>query len=160
MLKNALNKIISAFNRKDVILNKNGEPYLIRYIIWGKKSSMNKQHHGRGLYLQKIIKSDITKDLYDHPWRWGRFTLWGEFKEQARNKGSVITSKRNIRPFHLTPIISSRFSHAIELIDNKPVWMLFWHGPARNKWGYWVDNQKVNWHDYFDMNSKQKTTQD
>ncbi len=158
MLKKIFNKIIPAFNRKEILLSKNGEPYLIRYIIWGKKGSMNKQHHGRGLYVQKIIKSDSSKDLYDHPWRWGRLTLWGRFKEQARNKGSVITRVRTVNPLNFKVIVSSRFAHTIELIDNKPVWMLFWHGQARNQWGFWIDNQKVSWREYLKIKSQKIIT--
>lgn len=155
MLKNILNQITPYFNRKDIIFNENGEPYITRYILWGRKTSENKLYHGRGFYLQKVIKSDRSKNLYDHPWRWGRLTLWGQFKEQLRNKSSVITRVRTVRPLQLTPLVSSRFSHAIELFDDKPVWMLFWHGRARNQWGFWIDNKKVNWREYFEINKQQ-----
>jgi hypothetical protein len=160
MFKTMLNKITPTFNRKEIVLNKNGEPYLIRYIIYGKKGALNKQHHGRGLYLQKRIKSDISKDLYDHPWRWGRLILWGQFKEQTRNKNSILTRVKKVNPLHLTPVVSSRFSHSIELHNNKTVWMLFWHGRARNQWGFWIDNKKVSWREYFKINSQQNTAQD
>ncbi len=160
MLKKILTLITSSFNRKEVILNENGEPHIIRYIVWGRKSDRNKQHHGRGLYLQKIVTSDSSKDLYDHPWRWGRLTLWGQFKEQVQNKASVITREKTVHPLKLTPLVSSRFAHAIELVDNKPIWMLFWHGRARNQWGFWMGNKKVNWREYFEISNQHKSAHD
>jgi len=160
MLKKIINQISSFTNRKEIVFNKNEEPQLIRFIIWGKKETLKKQYHGRGLYLQKIIRSDLSKDLYDHPWRWGRLILWGQLKEQTKIKGSVITHQRTVRLLHLTPLVSSRFSHAIELVNDKPVWMLFWHGPARNQWGFWIDNKKVNWREHIGVNHQQDTAHD
>jgi len=147
-------------NRKEVLLDDNGEPHIIRYILWGKKGGLNQKYHGRGLYLQKIITSDTTKDLYDHPWRWGRFILWGHFMEKTQNKASPIVHSNQVGAFNLKPLVSSRFAHTIELLDNKPVWILFWHGRARNQWGFWVEHKKVSWREYLGIQNSNKITQD
>ena len=149
-----LTNLMMRLNRTETILDSDGKPYMERYILWGKNSTTNKKYRGSGLYVQKLIASDKSKDLYDHSWKWGRLILNGEFNEKVRNKNSEITRSRKVKLLHLDLLNSSRLAHSIKLIDNKPVWMIFWHGSYRNQWGFWIDNKKVFWREYFGTNSK------
>lgn len=150
-------QLIALLNRKETLLDDEGNPYLIRYIIWGKKNAVEQKYHGIGLYVQKLIKSDTSNDLYDHPWRWGRFVLKGQFNEVFRNRNSEITRSRKVRMLHSELVLSSRFSHSITLIDEKPVWMILWHGRYRNQWGFWINNKKIHWREHFGLNVKSTT---
>ena len=150
-------KLIQLINRKETLLDDAGNPYLIRYILWGRKNAVEQKYRGRGLYLQKIVRSDASSDLYDHPWRWGRLIIKGQFNEVFRKKSSEITRSRKVGMLHTKFVLSSRFSHSIELLDEKPVWMILWHGRYRNQWGFWVDNKKVHWREHFGINTKSTT---
>ena len=141
-------------NRKETLFDDTGNPYLVRYIIWGRKNAIKQKYHGRGLYIQKRVSSDSSSDLYDHSWRWGRVILKGQFNEVFRHKSSEITRSRKVGVLHAEFVLSSRFSHSIALIDEEPVWMILWHGRYRNQWGFWIDNKKVHWREYFGIKTK------
>jgi hypothetical protein len=141
-------KFMDKINRKEVLTDSNQNPYLIRYVIFGRKKT-TKTYRGRGLYIQKLIRLEKAQHLHDYPWRWGRFILKGQFIETSRKENSSKVAKEEIARFHLTPYSSSRLAHSQALITQEPVWMLFWHGKYKHHWGFWINNEKVYWKEYF-----------
>ncbi len=158
MIGKFLDNLMVWMNRKEILKNPDQQPYLIRYYIYGGKNSFRK-YRGRGLYLQKLIDSNYYNHPHDYPWRWGRFILKGQLIELIRNHNNRINVIK-IKRFNFTPFISSRFSHTQKLVKHQPVWMLFWHGKYKNRWGYWMNNEKIYYRDYYRLINKNETARE
>ena len=146
MIKSSFDKLMTRLNRKEILKNAQQTPYLVRYIIYGKKST-SKQYRGRGLYIHKLINSDY-QHTHDYPWRWGRFILKGQFIELVRNESDTTIKVNKVKCFQILPLNSSRRANAHKIVNNKYVWMLFWHGKYKHHWGFWINNKKIYWREY------------
>jgi len=149
MIRSGFDHLMNRINRKEVLVNAEQNPYLIRYIIYGKKST-SKPYRGRGLYIHKLVNSDFPHTR-DYPWRWGRFIIKGQFIELVRNRNSKIDIQK-IERFQLLYKNSSRRANAHKLVNDENVWMLFWHGKYKHQWGFWINNEKIHWRDHLKEN--------
>lgn len=154
MIKSSLDSLMNRLNRKEIMINANLEPYLIRYILYGKKNN-GKTYRGRGLYIQKLVDSDF-KHARDYPWNWGRFVFKGQFIELVRNNDASIRVSK-VKRFQMLYGISSRRAAVHRIVNNKNAWMFFWHGKYKHHWGFWINknNKKIYWREYLKAVSRQ-----
>ena len=108
--------------------------YLERYYIFLK----DRKWFPFNVVLHKFIQSDLD-DLHDHPWGFATMILVGEYDETTPEG----TFRR--KPFQLR-WANAKALHRVKLIDEKPVWTLFFVGPLKKDWGFikngeWVDHQ-------------------
>lgn len=142
--KNRLRIIWSSNDRNNPI-------YMQRYFLWRPNK---KENNGKAnLFLHKICRSDRERDLHDHPWTWASLIVWGKYREVTKNSevlesGWITMNESKIWRFLSFRRGVARDSHRLELIKNKPVWSLFWHGKRMQMWGFYVDGKKVYWREY------------
>ena len=150
--------------RKKIIFDRDGtSEYMIRYYLW-RKSDPENNKRGSNLFLHKIIRSDSDNHLHDHPWDWATFLIKGSYIE-------ILPTANFLKPEHADEgeldvlgnvkhtyyMIRNRFTmrkksandyHQIKLVDDRPVWSIFWHGKRTQDWGFFVNGEKVYWKTY------------
>jgi hypothetical protein len=132
-----IDKLMQKSGRKKIIYN-NRTPYMVRYYLL-RKSNSNKK--GFNIFLHKILLSDSDEHLHNHPWDAFTLIMKGAYIEHKEKNSSLFKS------FSFRKIRCNDF-HKIELVNNKPVWTLFIHGPRKQNWGFLVDNKVVDWRKY------------
>lgn len=130
--------------------------YMLRYCLWNKSGDKENAN----LFLHKICRSDQERDLHDHPWNWASLILKGSYQEITEN-GTVNAvlhphafwnhdKYKIFRPFTFRKGKATD-THRLVLINDKPVWSLFWHGKRIQKWGFYVKNEKIYWKVYLNI---------
>lgn len=117
--------------RKRVITDNDGEPYIVRYILF--------RVPWFGIFLHHIMRSDYDRALHDHPWGFISIILTGAYKEhtpqgvQEYRRGAIL-----FRP--------AKWLHRLEL--SEPMWSLVIVGRKARKWGFMVDQSWCWWRKY------------
>lgn len=105
------------------------------------------------LYIHHFHRSDVDRELHNHPWEWAlSFILSGGYREERRvGRNRVIG--RDVLPFTLNWITDKDF-HRVDLLE-KDAWSLFLTGPKSYSWGFWSRNTGVftPWREF--LNTKQ-----
>lgn len=145
------------FNHIDI--TDGGEVYLRRWFISPRNPKDSKQWSR--LYLHKFCKSDNLRDLHDHPWPYRTFILTGGYWEHSFNP--EYRKSEHIEPFIKSAFNKTRkkwygpfssfkrgakWTHAVELKDERPAWTLFMTGPKERSWGFHTDKGWC-WHNHY-----------
>ncbi len=111
-------------------------PYLIRW-----KVSLP---FGFAIYLHKILKSDVDRDMHDHPWNFLSILVWGSYVEETPNNNRRLKQWFN---FHW-----ATDSHRVELFKRDgveiPVYTIILRGKRVREWGYPTENGWIPWREY------------
>jgi hypothetical protein len=116
---------------KRVITDGTREPYLVRYIVVATRWFRIYAHH--------ILRSDIDRELHDHPGDFISFVLRGGYWEHSRSSvkwygpGSVIYRR-------------AEYAHRLELKPGTTAWTFVLFGRTRRRWGFhtskgWADSK-------------------
>lgn len=109
----------------------NGSRYMRRW-LFGTKSWY-------GLRVHCIERSDVDRELHDHPFSFVTVILCGGYWEHTANgehewhgPGSVLRR-------------SADTLHRIELAPDCPAWTLVFRGPYCREWGFWSAEGWIPW---------------
>lgn len=97
------------------------------------------------LRLHKIMRSDLDRDMHDHPWDFTSLILSGGYFDhtpegtKAYVRGMVNHKKAEDR-------------HRLTLI--KPTWTFVVSGPMRRAWGFHTPTGWVYWKNYLNVNDE------
>ncbi len=126
-VKDILNR---ALGRSDIVMN--NDLYMRRWRLI----------HNRffGVRVHCIHRSDIDRDLHDHPFSFMSILLRGSYVEE--------TVDGNKRQYGAGSILfrSAEALHRLEVRD--PVWTLVIRGPSRRDWGFLTSRGWVTADDY------------
>lgn len=133
-------------------------PLLIRYRListrWG------------GVYLHHLMRSDLDRDLHDHPWAFWSLIIWRGYYEQEPLAGQWAASMPTDPPGMGIPPVTEAWErrrvtwrapltvvrheasdrHALDL--DRPAWSLIWVGPRTHEWGFHTEQGWVAWQEY------------
>lgn len=101
------------------------------------------------LYLHHFHRSDVDRELHNHPWRWAvSFVLVGGYREERRSGMNVVY--RTVRPGAFNVIREEDF-HRVDLLE-EDAWSLFLVGPKVKSWGFWdrVTNRVTPWREFLE----------
>lgn len=133
-------RILDRIFRREIIGLRGEEPYLIRWIVYRRKS-------GAGLYIHLFIGDD-TADTHDHPKRFTSIGLWGSYTEEVIEDVGFATRHRIIQ--YKAPWFR-RFGpdhrHRLTL-DSTFCWTLVKVGREVRDWGFYTPSGWVDWRDY------------
>jgi hypothetical protein len=105
------------------------------------------------LYLHHFHRSDVDRELHNHPWEWAvSFVLAGGYVEERREGRAVV--RKEVLPGHFNRIRHDDF-HRVDLIEHD-AWSLFLVGPKVKSWGFWdrTTNRVTPWREF--LAGKQK----
>jgi|GEM_PF-870913 len=126
--------------RRSIIYDRtNKEPYLVRYYLLFK----DREKFPFNVFIHKFIKGDDDEDPHDHPWGFFHIILSGGYWENVPMKISENKFDRGFckvwRPAGYWNIVSSDYTHRIELRDGEPnPWTIFVPFKRNNHWGFWI----------------------
>lgn len=146
---NYLDKI----GRKRIIMDRNGlDPYLERYYVFFKERITFPYN----VFLHKFLKGD-PDDVHDHPWNYFTIILKGGYYEWVAHFNEDGTKGCEVR--HWRGPGSFRFGnthtfHRIELKEGVTPWTLFFVGPKKREWGFWVKNTWIHYNQYLTEKAK------
>lgn len=120
-----------------VIAGTDGEPYLLRYYLWGwtpwKPKGSKVISWLPGAMLHQFVRGDEDLELHNHPWKWAfSIILAGGYREERMVDGKVFTFK--VRPGSINIIRDNDF-HRVDLFE-EDCWTLFITGPKAQSWGF------------------------
>lgn len=122
--------------------------------------------------IHNILRSDLDRDMHDHPFDFTSILLKGGYYETTRwvctdattiepeGRGPFETIWDPQKPYTIREVVTHeryhpRFSvirHRAEDLHKlrltKPVWTLVISGPWRRKWGFMTPQGWVHWKDY------------
>lgn len=162
MITKIFDKIMDKAGRKRIILDRdNKSEYMIRYYIWRKRDEDNKKSN---LFIHKIMRSDSDNHLHNHPWKWATFLIKGSYieilpdndffvnhkKEELDIWGDIPFTYKRKRKWLTFRRNHAKDYHQLKLINDKPVWTIFWHGKRHQDWSFYVEGQPVQWKEYLD----------
>lgn len=93
------------------------------------------------VYLHNFLRSDDVRALHDHPYANASLLLRGSYVEHTPN------GSRLIRPWRLVRR-SAVAAHRVELIEERPVWSLFFVGRRVREWGFHCPKGWRHWKEY------------
>lgn len=125
------------------------------------------------LRIHNILRSDLDRDLHDHPFDFTSFLMKGGYYETTRwvcvDAGTVAPEERTksaLHPFTAEPghkvgdvieheryhprfsVIRRKAEDLHKLRLDKPVWTLVITGPWKRRWGFMTREGWVYWKDY------------
>lgn len=131
---------------KKTIKRDDGEPYLIRYRIFGCKFFKIRIHH--------ILKSDYDC-LHDRPWNFISIILKGGYIEHTERTYSYLggyaqyTIPYRHRYWPLSILYRpANWKHKLEVIPGVDCWTFVIMFKRKRDWGFWTKRGFVNWKDY------------
>lgn len=83
------------------------------------------------VFIHKIVRSDSSRHLHDHPWRFWMFILNGWYWEETPARRTRRCAGEFLRR-------AATWRHRI-IVPSGPVWTLFIRGRKTRDWGFWVD---------------------
>lgn len=103
-------------------------PYLDRFYILGdyRRTSWL----GFNIYLHHIWRSDIERDLHDHPWSFISLILTGRYEE---------VTPADCRVFSAGSILLRPAEWQHRLVLSRPMWTLVFSFKKRRSWGFHTD---------------------
>jgi hypothetical protein len=95
------------------------------------------------IFIHKFMKGDDDDDPHDHPWGFFHIILSSGYWENVPMKINEHKFDRGFgkvwRPAGYWNIVSSDYTHRIELRDGEPKpWTIFIPFKRNNNWGFWV----------------------
>jgi hypothetical protein len=90
------------------------------------------------LYLHRFHRSDVDRELHNHPWQWAvSLVLVGGYLEErrVRDEHRDAVEYRCVRPGAINIIRGDDF-HRVDLLEHD-AWTLFLVGPKVQSWGFW-----------------------
>lgn len=101
----------------------------------------------------------MERHLYDHPFDFITFRLWGNgYYEETPDYRNEVTPENWVEMGMPTktvyyPAFSIGFRratalHRLTLKDEKPQWTLFFHGPNLRDWGFQTETEWLQWEKY------------
>ena len=120
--------------RPHFVIGVKDNPYMLRWWIFPRNKWF-------GVYLHKFLHDDDDRAMHDHPWYSISFVLWGSYIEHTPD-GKKVYSPGSII------LRSALHRHRVELINNRPVWTLFFTGWRVREWGFWCPQGFVLWRDF------------
>lgn len=135
--------------------------YLYRYRIFGWLPGDKPKRYG--LYLHRFMRPDDDEHLHSHPWDYAvSLVLAGGYTEERfpetcsvcdNPKDGKHRVRRVIRPGRLNILRGEAF-HRVSELHGRETWTLFFVGPKRASWGFFVPGRGVvNWKEYLDERS-------
>ena len=117
----------------------NKEPYLIRYYLL----FVDRVNFPFNIFIHKFMKGDDDEDPHDHPWGFFHIILSSGYWENVPMNISEHKFDRGFckiwRPAGYWNIVSSDYTHRIELRDGEPKpWTIFVPFKRNNHWGFWI----------------------
>lgn len=130
MLAKLIDRIHRALGRSDIYFH--GDLYMRRWRV-GPQG-------GIGIRLHHIVRSDIDRELHDHPFTFVSIILAGGYTEH-RVDGSTT---------HYPPgsVLFRRAETLHRLTLDRPAWTLVIRGPLRRVWGFATDHGWVPWTEF------------
>lgn len=117
-----------------VIDGPGGEPYLVRFYLFG--------FFGLRFYLHRFLDSDPDRGLHDHPWLWARaLVLAGGYDElvmqdYGKDQDYIGIATMERRAGRINCIAADTFHRIVMPADAKETWTLFCHGRRVKGWGF------------------------
>ncbi len=133
--------------RKKLIINDpcGAGPYLTRYYMLGHRTSK------WALMLHRFHRSDLDRDLHDHPWPFWSLILTGGYWEQIPLNPDFPAGLRQ-KMWHPAGSLLRRpasWTHRVMVnIRNIPVWTLVLRFGYERQWGFHTRNGWINFRDY------------
>ncbi len=123
------------FFEKELIGEKiNGKHYLIRWTLFRCSKFV--------VYLHKFCRSDMARDMHDHPAPFISIGLWGSYLEHTPRLDRYWSAPW----FRRFP---SKHIHRITTIGKRGCWTLcITFRPREREWGFWVKGAWVPWTQY------------
>jgi len=124
---------IEQFIKPDLIVEAEGRVYLTRWWLLPKNPLFN-------IYLHKFTGSD-EPTLHDHPWVSVSYVLEGVMFEHFKIRGRACGARNWYFRKHT-------LLHYLEMVDDQPVWTLFFTGPKCRRWCFLTKTGKVDAREY------------
>lgn len=107
------------------------------------------------IYIHQICKSDLDKDMHDHPWHFISFILKGAYKEVS--KAYPLFNETISNEFHVGDMIKhhAKDAHQITLLTDE-VWTLVFTSGHSGEWGYQTPQGWINHKEYRAIKNKEK----
>jgi len=126
-------------SRKKLIINDpcGMGPYLTRYYMLGHRTSKY------ALMLHRFHRSDLDRDLHDHPWAFWSLILMGGYWE--------VTPDGAYRWYHPLSLLRrpANWIHRVALFGpSGPVWTLVLRFQYERKWGFHTEQGFVPFDEY------------
>lgn len=150
-----LTYIIYLYLTREIIKEKDGEAYLIRYFLWKPKK-------GDKYYLHHIVRSDHDRSEHCHPFNFTSFILWGGYYEIADNqqedlhrlydainpRKAYIGLKPEWKPYNNEEVIrwfgpfsilhrKAAWRHRLLLKNDRSAWTIVKRSPKLREWGFY-----------------------
>lgn len=152
-------------NMETYLIRRDGAPYMHRFYPEGKKISVESKRPF-GWFIHKFVGSDAIDEVHSHPWQWCfSIILCNEYLETRYKWHFVDDQKKKVllhnaqtkifKPYMVNTIMHEDM-HTVQLIENKPVYTLFVHGPRVSDWGF----TNIKSGDYREMTVRTATRND
>ena len=141
-----INKIIEWIKRKcpSKLIQLDGLDYLERYtIVWTPFFKV---------YMHNILRSDLDRNLHNHPWHFLTILLKGSYKETLKIIKNQTSFKEKVQVYGpgSTLFRPAHHYHRIEL-GEETVTSIVIAGPKFQDWGFLVDNKLIPHKEYEKM---------
>lgn len=100
-----------------------------------------------GIRLHHILRSDLDRELHDHPFSYVSFILSGGYWEMRKGHGR--------KWFGPGSIVVRKTSDAHRLELPRPAWTLVLRGPINNEWGFYTPDGWVPWRQFTKQREQQ-----
>lgn len=108
-----------------------GQPYLVRWVL------------NLGLFSVRLhhwLSSDDLRNPHDHAWWFITWVLKGDYLDIGSEQIQWMYRWR-------CAFRRAKHIHSVRIL--KPTWTLMLTGPARRRWGFWVDGKFKRANKYF-----------
>lgn len=109
------------------------------------------QWPGGTLRLHHIMRSDVGRDLHDHPWDFWSLLLTGGYTEVRPARFNPHTKQTEPERAIYWPrfsVVRRQAEDLHRLVLRVPVWTVVWTGPKRRTWGFRTRRGWVPWRSY------------
>lgn len=116
-------------------------PLLPRHDIYGEagiylsRYTLSTLPTGGHVYLHHFHRSDIDRDLHNHPWGGTSLILTGGYDEERRDLDGPSVNRRRFRPGCVNVLKPDTF-HRVDLLTSD-CWTLFVASERVQSWGFW-----------------------
>lgn len=129
--------LINKFFLVKEIVSRQGELHFQRYRLL--------QTPWFAIYIHRISKSDMDKDMHDHPWRFISLILKGSYSEACKYYPDFKTIIKNTYTPGCLVTHQAEDAHQLTLLTDV-VWTLVVTSGRSRLWGYqtssgWIDHQ-------------------
>lgn len=116
------------------------KPYMVRYRFFNAPRWLG----GWGIRVHHILRSDVDRELHDHPFDFWSFIIAGP--------GYVETTLAGARYYPRWSIVKRHAEDFHRLSLTAPVWTIVIRGRIRRTWGFRLDTGHwMHWRDFSNM---------